>query len=55
MTEQTLLPIVDEPEVKEAMRQPYAPPRLVVHGTLQTLTQGGTVGGGDPSGVPDGG
>jgi hypothetical protein len=51
MIEQHPSPTVSEPQSNETPRQPYAPPRLTVHGTIQTLTLGSTVGGGDFSSV----
>ena len=54
MTEQTAGTPVLESQSKEAPRRAYVPPQLVVHGTVQTITQEGGTGGGDASSV-DGG
>jgi len=54
MTEQPVLVAV-QPQAGQPPRRPYAPPRLTLHGTVETLTQSGGIGGGDASGVPDGG
>jgi hypothetical protein len=53
MTEQPI-PAAVQPQSSQPPRQPYAPPRLTVHGTVETLTQSGGIGGGDASGVVDG-
>jgi hypothetical protein len=55
MTPQPIPAALSQPQPSPAPRQPYAPPRLTVHGTIMTLTQAGGIGGGDTSGTPDGG
>jgi hypothetical protein len=54
MTEQTPGTAVLDSQSKEVTRRAYLPPQLIVHGTVQTITQEGGTGGGDASSV-DGG
>ncbi len=54
MTDQAVPAAQPQPAPIPTPQRAYTAPRLTVHGTVETLTQSGGIGGGDASGVVDG-